>query len=182
MTTIGAFDTNLIDSLRNLISGYVSHEKYEVAWEDGQDVSYFRLQLVPLKAAYVKHFELEGTDYYRDIVTAGLSLAAYEAGVPIAIALSTIQEWNQSFWLHEFHVTERWRGHGIGRLLMDAVKTTARVNACRTVVCETQTTNVPAIRFYRKMNFRVEAIDMTLYSNDDFPDREIALFMKCRLD
>ncbi len=150
MTTIRAFDNSDIPSLRHLITGYVSHEKYKVDWEEGEDTSSFRLQRVPLTAAYVKRFELEEADYYRDIVKAGLSLVVCEEDVPIAVALSTIQGWNQSFWLHEFHVQESWRGHGVGRQLMDAVKEKARANACRTVVCETQNTNVPAVHFYRK--------------------------------
>jgi GNAT superfamily N-acetyltransferase len=182
MMTIRAFNSSDIPSLRHLISGYISHEKYKVEWVEGEDTSYFRLQRIPLTAAYVKRFELESEDYYLDIVKAGHSLVVCEDDVPIAIALSTVQEWNQSFWLHEFHVQENWRGRGVGRQLMDAVKDKAQAIACRTVVCETQNTNVPAIHFYRKMGFRVEAIDISLYSNDDFPDGEIALFMKCRLD
>lgn len=182
MTTIRAFHSSDIPSLGHLISGYTSHETYQVAWEDDEDTVHFHLQRVPLTAACVKHFELEGTDYYLDIVKAGLSLVVCEDDAPVAVALSTIQAWNQSFWLHEFHVQESWRGQGIGRQLMETVKEQARANTCRTVVCETQNTNVPAIDFYRKMRFRVEAIDISLYSNDDFPDREIALLMKCRLD
>lgn len=36
-------------------------------------------------------------------------------------------------------------------------------------------------QYYRKMGFDLEAIDLSYYSNSDFPDAEIALFMKKRL-
>ncbi|MDX2138471.1 MAG: GNAT family N-acetyltransferase [Chloroflexota bacterium] len=119
-------------------------------------------------------------DYYADITAAGLSLMAFDDGVPVAIALSTVQAWNGSFWLQEFHVVPDYHGRGVGRLLMDAVKERARSSGCRTIVCETQNTNVPAIRFYRRMGFRIEAVDISLYGNDDL-DHEVALFMKCPL-
>ena len=48
----------------------------------------------------------------------------------------------------------------------------------RTIVCETQNTNVPAIQFYRKLGFRMEGIDISYYTNNDLPDGEIAVFMK----
>ena len=49
------------------------------------------------------------------------------------------------------------------------------------MVCETQSTNVPAIEFYRKVGFEVEGIDLSYYSNDDAPDGEVANFMKRKL-
>jgi ribosomal protein S18 acetylase RimI-like enzyme len=48
----------------------------------------------------------------------------------------------------------------------------------RVLVCETQSTNVPAIRFYRALGFVLEGLDLSLYSNHDYPDGEIAIFMK----
>lgn len=51
----------------------------------------------------------------------------------------------------------------------------------RAVVCETQNTNVAAIRFYRRMGFDIEGVDLSYYSNQDCPDGEVALFLKKRL-
>jgi len=64
---------------------------------------------------------------------------------------------------------------------MEALAEKARKAGLRTIVCETQTTNAPAIRFYRKLGFNIEGIDLSCYSNEDFPDGEIAIFMKRRL-
>ncbi len=74
------------------------------------------------------------------------------------------------------------RRRGIGRQLMEMLTERGRAAGMRTVVCETQNTNLPAIRFYRKLGFRFEGIDLSYYSNHDFPDGEIAIFMKKRLE
>jgi hypothetical protein len=34
------------------------------------------------------------------------------------------------------------------------------------------------MRFYRSMGFTLDGIDLSLYSNDDYPDGEVAIFMK----
>jgi len=57
----------------------------------------------------------------------------------------------------------------------------ARVAGFRVLVLETQNTNVPAIRFYRKAGFEVEGIDLSYYSNTDITDGEIAIFMKRKI-
>ncbi len=57
----------------------------------------------------------------------------------------------------------------------------ARRAGFRAIVCETQNTNATAIKIYRKLGFRLEGIDISYYSNNDYPDGEIAVFMKRRL-
>jgi ribosomal protein S18 acetylase RimI-like enzyme len=64
---------------------------------------------------------------------------------------------------------------------MGAAIEKAREANLRIAYCETQNTNVPAIRFYRKLGFRMEALNLSLYTNEDYPDGEIALFMKRKL-
>jgi streptothricin acetyltransferase len=38
-----------------------------------------------------------------------------------------------------------------------------------------------AMRFYRAVGFAVEGVDVSYYSNEDYPDGEIAVFMKLRV-
>ena len=52
----------------------------------------------------------------------------------------------------------------------------------RALVCETQSLNVPAIRFYRKMGFTLDGIDLSYYTNEDYhPTQNVAIFMKYKL-
>jgi ribosomal protein S18 acetylase RimI-like enzyme len=64
---------------------------------------------------------------------------------------------------------------------MECVAQKAERARFRTIVCETQNTNVIAIKVYRKLGFSLEGIDISYYSNHDYPDGEIAVFMKRRL-
>lgn len=178
MVTIQPLSTFDPTVYQSIMSGYVSHEKFEVTWEDTPESCRFELQLVPLQAPYIKHFELEEDTYYEDILKAGLSLGAYDGDQMVGLALADVQNWNQAFWVHEFHVLEPYRGQGIGAHLMAELIKMTRSTHTRTMVCETQNTNVPAIRFYRRMGFRIEAVDISLYTNHDLNDGEIALFMK----
>jgi ribosomal protein S18 acetylase RimI-like enzyme len=65
---------------------------------------------------------------------------------------------------------------------MERLVGSAKAAGLRIIVCETQSTNVPAIRFYRRVGFKMEGIDLSYYSNEDMaPEREVAVFMKRRL-
>jgi ribosomal protein S18 acetylase RimI-like enzyme len=99
----------------------------------------------------------------------------------VGIALAEPRHWNKSLWVWELHVVESHRRRGVGRQLVDALANKAREAGLRTLVCETQNTNVPAMRFYHSVGFRIEGIDISYYTNEDFPDGEIAVFMKKRL-
>ena len=52
---------------------------------------------------------------------------------------------------------------GIGRALMERVLDRARQDHLGLVMLETQNTNVNAIRFYRRIGFFLEAIDIGHY-------------------
>jgi ribosomal protein S18 acetylase RimI-like enzyme len=169
-------------SLKRFIRGYVSHEKYKITWEESDSRVSFILELIPLDPPYEKVFEVEDTEYYQSILPKGFSLAAYEGEEMAGLVLASEQSWNQTLWIHEFHVLESFQGKGIGRQLMDAVAEKAKAANLRIMLCETQNTNVPAIRFYRKLGFHLDALNLSLYSNADYPDGEIALFMKRKID
>lgn len=182
MLSIRKLTTIDLETLQRLIRGYVSHEKYQVLREESETKISFSLELIPLEKPYIKQSELDALEEYQEIVSAGFSLAAYEDEQIVALALARPQPWNQSLWIHEIHVLESYQRKGIGRVLMEACAEKAREAGLRIIFCETQNTNVPAIRFYRKMGFVMDAIDLSLYSNADYPDGEIALFMKRKLE
>jgi ribosomal protein S18 acetylase RimI-like enzyme len=61
---------------------------------------------------------------------------------------------------------------------METLADHARSQHLRLLACETQSTIVPAIRFYRALGFVLDGLDLSLYTNQDYPDGEIAIFMK----
>jgi ribosomal protein S18 acetylase RimI-like enzyme len=181
MIQIELLQTVTIAELRPLIQGYVSHEKYVVSWQAAEERISFALELTPLETPYRQRFELEPAEHYERICDTGFSLAAYEGSSRVAIALCEPHFWNQSLQIHEFHVLPARQGQGIGRELMEAVARQARAAGLRILSAESQNTNIPAIRFYRKLGFRLEGLDLSYYTNQDWPNGEIALWMKRKM-
>jgi len=169
--------------LRFIITGYVSREKYQVGYTATDQKTTFSLELVSLSVPYVKHFDTTQEDirHCQEALQAGWSIGAFDENKPVAIAIAEPQWWNHTLWIWEFHVAESHRRMGIGRQLMDRLAARAGPTGLRTMFVETQNTNGPAIRFYRKAGFVIEGIDISYYTNQDYPDGEMAVFMKRRL-
>jgi ribosomal protein S18 acetylase RimI-like enzyme len=172
------------ESITRIITGYVTTEQYKISYSESEMNTIFALELVKLDKPYVKHYDhVDEEEFaeYQEILQEGFSLGAYVDNLLIGIALVTVQSWNNALRVQEFHVVDGQRGKGIGRLMMNAVFEKGRAANFRIVICETQHTNVPAIRFYRRMGFKLEGIDLSLYNNDDYPNGEVAVFMKYKL-
>ena len=169
------------EDVYRLIVGYVSDAKYAVrriATEHGWT---FELQLVELLPPYRKrydHLNAGSITQYQEMVAKGFSFGAFEDGQCQGLAIATAEEWNKTYWVHELHVAQTHLRRGIGRQLIDALTTKGREAGLRTLLCETQNTDVPAIRFYQALGFTLEGLDLSHYRNTDYPDGEIALSLK----
>jgi ribosomal protein S18 acetylase RimI-like enzyme len=170
--------------LERLIAGYTSPAKYAVTKIETETHVSVQLDLVTLPSPYVKGYDSidDGTlRRYSELARNEFSLGAFDGDGLVGIALAERHVWNNSLWVWEFHIAATHRRRGLGRALMEALIEKARAAAVRVIVCETQNTNVPAIRFYRSLGFSVEGVDLSLYSNDDTrPEGEVAVFMKYR--
>ncbi|WP_160136526.1 GNAT family N-acetyltransferase [Chryseobacterium sp. c4a] len=81
--------------------------------------------------------------------------------------------WNNSFYIENILINEKYRRQGIGIMLIKSAIKEARKLNCRVIELETQNTNYPAIQFYRRMGFNITGINTRLYDQSE----EIALFM-----
>ena len=170
------------DSVRfqELGVGYTSSAAYQVSKSENDTETVITLNLIELPTPYVKTWEStreQETNYSR-IVEEGLSLGVYDEDRLVGIAIAEKQEWNRTLWVWEFHIEVEYRQRGLGRQLMDRLEKVGREAGCRVMVCETQNTNVPAIRFYRRVGFEIGAVDLSYYTNIDVTDFEVAVFMK----
>lgn len=173
-----------MEDVERLITGYRSPARYHVHKIESDEVTVFTLELMQLSEPYIKRYEPideETFQTYQRSLAHGLSLGVYEDDYLIGLSIGEPRAWNKSLWVWEFHVSPTYQGKNIGGRLMDAVVERSRAAGLRCITCETQNTNVPAIRFYRRMGFTLDGIDLSLYSNDDWPDGEIAVFMKRKL-
>ncbi len=176
--------TELSESdIRRILSGYTAHEKYRVSYTSTEQAATFRLELVSLAEPYTQHFN-PGQDEIEMIqrnLRAGWSLGAFDELELVALAIASPETWNDTLRVWEFHVAESHRRLGLGQKMMDRLAQRAALAGLRAMVVETQSTNVPAIRFYRKAGFVLEGIDISYYTNHDYPDGEMAVFLKRRL-
>jgi streptothricin acetyltransferase len=179
--TLENVDADVIDLVA--ASGYTSTAKYRVQKNEAHERTMITMELVALDQPYVKTWPVldDDVERYRRVIRQALSLGAYGDGRLVGVAIAERQDWNRTLWVWEFHIAETHKMMGLGRRLMDALADRATEAGLRVMVCETQSTNVPAIEFYRKVGFEVGSIDLSYYSNDDAPDGEVAIFMKRKL-
>lgn len=171
-------------TLRALGGKYTSSARYVVTKSESPERTLISIELATLPAPYAKQWDdsdAEEAARYQEYACQGYSLGAYEGDTLVAIALNEARWWNRTLWVWEFHVAPTCQRQGIGRTLMEAVFQMARQAGFRVVALETQSTNVPAISFYRAVGFELEGIDLSYYTNADIPDGEVAFFMKKKL-
>jgi ribosomal protein S18 acetylase RimI-like enzyme len=170
--------------LMRIVTTYVSEGVYRVSYRDSPTDTSFELHYVALSVPSTRtydHFDPTTLQRYTQILHAGFSFGAYDDELLVGLIIAEPQEWNRSLSVWEFHVAPTHRRTGIGRQLMACAEDQARRSGLRAIVCETQNTNAAAIMVYRKLGFTIEGIDLSLYSNMDYPNGDIAVFLKRRL-
>lgn len=172
------------DDIARVITDHSTQECYRVSYSDSDEQTTFSLQLVPISQPRVgryHHFDAAELERYAGLLNNGYAFGAYEGDTLQGFIIAEARAWNDSIWVWEYHVAGDQRGKGIGRRLMDHVAAKARSAGLRMIFCETQNTNVSAIKAYRALGFRLEGIDISYYTNSDYPEGEMAVFMKLRL-
>jgi ribosomal protein S18 acetylase RimI-like enzyme len=160
----------------------VQTDTCRVEWEDSAEGCVFRLAFVPLAEPHAhryEHIDAEWVETY--LRPAQYAFGAYTSGELCGFLIAERRDWNQTLWVWEFHVAAEMRGQGIGRRLMEHAADWARRSGLRAIVCETQNRNASAIRAYHGLGFRLEGVDISYYTNRDYPDGDVAVFMKRRL-
>ena len=170
--------------LKDLIVGYTTSAMYVASKEESPEATRIELRLALLEQPVSKVYPAltEATlEHYTAIARQGHAFGAFIEDRCVGLALSEVSLWNASLLVHEFHVAAAHQGQGIGRLLMETLARHAQEQGLRCLVCETQTTNVSAIRFYRAQGFVLDGIDFSYYTNQDLERGEIAVFLKKKL-
>jgi ribosomal protein S18 acetylase RimI-like enzyme len=172
-------------NLALLDAGYTTREVFAVSTVQMPDHVQFDLRLTTLDQPFVKQYpppDAATRERYAALAREGHVFGAFVGVVCVGIAITEPYAWNQSLWVHEFHIAPAQQRHGVGRLLMERVIAAAQAQHLRCVVCETQNTNIPAIRFYRALGFTLDGLDLSLYSNYDRERGEIVVYLKRPVD
>ncbi len=171
------------DETARIAPGYSSSIAYAVIAGETAETITMSLTRTALDTPYVKSWTFDDDEMtrYRRVLEDGWSLGAYEGEMLVGFVVVEPRRWNGSLWVWEFHVAPTHQRLGIGRRLMDALAERGATARFRTIVCEAQNTNGTGIDAYRRLGFRLEGLDLSYYTNIDYPDGEMAVFMKRRL-
>lgn len=170
--------------LREIIIGHTSDEVFSVHKIESENEIGFRLKLKSLPEPFTNTWQPDENDLeeYRKGFEDGTCLGAYIGKKIVGVAIAEAREWNKSLWMWVFHVHPDYHRRGIGWLMMEEMVDLARTRGLRVIVCETQNTNVTAIRFYRAMGFSMDGVDLSYYSNEDYRNDSVAVFMKRKIE
>lgn len=173
-----------LEDYRPFAAPYSTDNIYRVRYSDSPEGTRFEVYLEPLLKPVTHaydHWDAEYTEMYNKVFPQGFSWGAWEGSEMVGLLIGERVDWNGSLRIWEFHVAAERRGQGIGRMLMETAADKARAAGLRTMVVETQNQNYPGICAYRALGFQLEGIDISYYTNEDYPDRGIAVFMKRRI-
>jgi len=150
-----------------ILTGYETREIYQVKKKETDSLTRFDFLLVQLEQPFhddfYNDFTAEEIQTWNHLLPQGYSFGAYQAGELVGLAVGEVWPNERRARVWEFHVHAECRRMGIGRALMERVLDRARQDHLGLVMLETQNTNVNAIRFYRRIGFSLEAIDIGHY-------------------
>ncbi|MDD3194043.1 MAG: GNAT family N-acetyltransferase [Oscillospiraceae bacterium] len=88
-----------------------------------------------------------------------------------------LERWNNRMRVANLFVEEPFRRTGVGTQLMEHACSVAKKAGARMMVLETQSCNMPAIRFYLSQGYAIGGLDLFHYSNEDLERHEVRIEM-----
>jgi ribosomal protein S18 acetylase RimI-like enzyme len=169
------------DMLNQIVPGYTSGQSYTIETTSSRSQVAFILRSKQLKVPFVKRHDYSNPSvltHYNEVAARGRSYGAYSGDQCVGLVLAELQEWNSTYVVRELGVQPDLRRRGIGQNMMARILEDATSSGARCVMCETQSSNVPAIEFYMQLGFAIEGIDLSYYCNNDMQREEIAVFLR----
>lgn len=166
-------------------SEYETDRVFRLTIRERGDSKEWRLRTEVLRAPFRKRYDDGTVDEWAEAnedagAPEDLSfLAACIEGVPRALATWRVVEWNRTLWLVDIRADAAWRRSGLASALLTWLQSRAKELGLRGITVETQSTNYPAVSFYRARGFRLSGLHESLYSNEDVESGEVALFLFC---
>jgi ribosomal protein S18 acetylase RimI-like enzyme len=164
-------------------SGYSTDRAFRVTRRSSAGEYQWSLDERQLPVSLHKHYDSGGMDEWLESYLEAAPLESLRfLGVEVDGEIGGLVtwrplEWNETLWLIDIRVRDRARRRGLGSSLISALQQIARDDRVRGVHVETQTSNYPAVRFYRSHGFEPSGFNDHLYTNRDAEEGQIALFL-----
>jgi ribosomal protein S18 acetylase RimI-like enzyme len=133
------------------------------------------LEEVRLDKPITKSFPLN--DLHDPIMPWTIGLVAEDDdGKIIGFVAAEFRAWNRRLVLWHLYVDRRARGKGVARLLVQTIQAQAERAGALHIWLETSNLNVPGVKAYNQMGFKISGLDATLYDGTS-AEGEFALFL-----
>ena len=158
---------------------YTSKEYYDVNMQRTDDGFQISIQ----KKKFTKPFihSLEDCEYqdklYEDWWEDAEAFGIIEDNKLLAAIEICPESWTNRLIITELFVDEKLRGQGYGKKLLDIAKRITVEKNYRTLILETQSSNINAVDFYLHASFTLIGFDSCCYTNTDLERKEIRLNM-----
>ena len=158
---------------------YTSKEYYDVNMQRTDDGFQISIQ----KKKFTKPFihSLEDCEYqdklYEDWWEDAEAFGIIEDNKLLAAIEICPESWTNRLIITELFVDEKLRGQGYGKKLLDIAKKITVDKDYRTLILETQSSNINAVDFYLHEGFTLIGFDSCCYTNTDLERKEIRLNM-----
>ena len=158
---------------------YTSKEYYDVNMQRTDDGFQISIQ----KKKFTKPFihSLEDCEYqdklYEDWWEDAEAFGITEDNKLLAAIEICPESWTNRLIITELFVDEKLRRQGYGKKLLDIAKKITVEKNYRTLILETQSSNINAVDFYLHEGFTLIGFDSCCYTNTDLERKEIRLNM-----
>ena len=158
---------------------YTSKEYYDVNMQrtDGG----FQISIQKKKFAKPFIHSLEDYEYkdklYEDWWEGAEAFGITEDNKLLAAIEICPESWTNRLIITELFVDEKLRGQGYGKKLLDIAKKITVEKNYRTLILETQSSNINAVDFYLHEGFTLIGFDSCCYTNTDLERKEVRLNM-----
>ncbi len=152
------------------------------------DSRYATVEDVQVVSRIISQYWQPSLDYSAEVVKEDniFLVAEYkdeELGKPIlaGMALANIIKWNKTGYLLEIAVDKGNKRSGVGKTLIAGLSHIGKKRGIRSVIAETQPSNIVAMDFYISQGFRLCGFNDRYYTNTPKSSRDVAIFFSLDL-
>ena len=156
---------------------YTSDYYYDVALQRKAKDSGWAItfQKTPFKQPFIKYIEEKVFKPYKE--NAEYYLVFDNMRKEIGLLVFGHSKWNNLMRLWDIYIDKDLQRKGFGTQLLQFVEEKAKKIKVRGIILECQSSNYPAIQFYRHCGFDLVGFDLICYSNTDVEKHEVRLEM-----
>lgn len=159
---------------KKIIYQYTSDKYYDVSHKETENGWMIDFTLKHFDTPFHKYLKGEiFEDYLENIECYIAELNREEVGI---VSISH-EKWNNVLRINDIYISPLEQNNGIGSKFMTLVKKRAAEMDVRAIFLETQTSNYPAIQFYKKHGFSLIGCNLFSYSNNDIDKKEVRVEM-----